>query len=97
MSVTITDVVLRDGLQDEDVVVSTDHKIAVADTLVAAGVKHIEAASFVSPTRVPQMADADDVIARLPRTDRPSPTALWHSTRAECTVRSRPASTRSRS
>ncbi|WAM17160.1 hydroxymethylglutaryl-CoA lyase [Rhodococcus sp. JS3073] len=69
MSVTITDVVLRDGLQDEDVVVSTDHKIAVADALVAAGVKHIEAASFVSPTRVPQMADADDVIARLPRTD----------------------------
>ncbi len=31
MSVTITDVVLRDGLQDEDVVVSTDRKIAVAD------------------------------------------------------------------
>lgn len=65
MTVTITDVVLRDGLQDEDVVVATGHKLDIADALVAAGVRWIEAASFVSPTRVPQMADASDLVARM--------------------------------
>ena len=65
MPVTITDVVLRDGLQDENVLVATDDKLTIADALVAAGVRQIEAVSFVSPTRVPQMADADALIARL--------------------------------
>jgi hydroxymethylglutaryl-CoA lyase len=68
MAVIITDVVLRDGLQDEDVVVATQDKLAVADALITAGVRKIEAASFVSPTRVPQMADAPAVMAALPRT-----------------------------
>ena len=67
MHVTVTDVVLRDGLQDEKAVVATVDKIAIAERLVAAGVEQIEAASFVSPTRVPQMADALDVVAALPR------------------------------
>ncbi|HEY5854360.1 MAG TPA: hydroxymethylglutaryl-CoA lyase [Aldersonia sp.] len=70
MHVTITDVVLRDGLQDEKAVVATADKIAIADRLVAAGVEQIEAASFVSPTRVPQMADAVDIVAALPRPKR---------------------------
>ncbi|TQC49593.1 hydroxymethylglutaryl-CoA lyase [Rhodococcus sp. WS4] len=65
MPVTITDVVLRDGLQDEDVVVATDDKLTIAEALAGAGVRRIEAVSFVSPTRVPQMADADALIARL--------------------------------
>ena len=65
MPVTITDVVLRDGLQDEDVLVPTDDKLTIADELVAAGIRQIEAVSFVSPTRVPQMADADALVARL--------------------------------
>jgi hydroxymethylglutaryl-CoA lyase len=66
MSVVITDVVLRDGLQDEQVVVSTSDKLAIVDALIAAGITQIEAASFVSPTRVPQMADAADLVGQLP-------------------------------
>ncbi|MCS4257851.1 hydroxymethylglutaryl-CoA lyase [Rhodococcus erythropolis] len=65
MPVTITDVVLRDGLQDEDVLVATADKLTITDALVAAGIRQIEAVSFVSPTRVPQMADADTLIDRL--------------------------------
>jgi hydroxymethylglutaryl-CoA lyase len=67
MAVVITDVVLRDGLQDEKVVVSTADKLAIVDALIAAGVTHIEAASFVSPKRVPQLADAAELIGQLPR------------------------------
>ncbi|WP_279580260.1 beta/alpha barrel domain-containing protein [Fodinicola feengrottensis] len=62
----ITDVVLRDGLQDEPVIVSTVDKVRIAQALVAAGVREIEAASFVSAKLVPQMADAQDVLAALP-------------------------------
>ena len=66
MKVEITDVFLRDGLQDEPVIVTTAHKLEIAEALVAAGIKRIEAASFVNPRRVPQMADAADVISSLP-------------------------------
>lgn len=66
MKVAITDVFLRDGLQDEPVIVSTAHKLEIAEALVAAGIKRIEAASFVNPKRVPQMADATEVISSLP-------------------------------
>ncbi|MEW1947880.1 hydroxymethylglutaryl-CoA lyase [Pseudarthrobacter sp902506025] len=66
MKVQITDVFLRDGLQDEAVIVSTAHKLEIAEALIAAGVKRIEAASFVNPNRVPQMADAAEVIPALP-------------------------------
>ncbi|MFC7850276.1 hydroxymethylglutaryl-CoA lyase [Arthrobacter sp. NPDC057388] len=66
MQVQITDVFLRDGLQDEPVIVSTAHKLEIAEALIAAGIKRIEAASFVNPRRVPQMADAADVISSLP-------------------------------
>lgn len=65
MKVQITDVFLRDGLQDEAVIVSTAHKLEIAQALVAAGVERIEAASFVNPKRVPQMADAAQVISSL--------------------------------
>lgn len=60
----ITDVVLRDGLQDEPVIVSTVDKVRIFDALVAAGVREIEAVSFVS-RRVPQMADAEAVLVAL--------------------------------
>ena len=66
MALVITDVVLRDGLQDEQVVVSTEDKLAIVDALISAGISQIEAASFVSPTRVPQMADAPALVAQLP-------------------------------
>jgi hydroxymethylglutaryl-CoA lyase len=64
MRVNVTDVVLRDGLQDEDVFVSTDDKVAIAQALADAGVTSCEVASFVNPKRVPQMADAEEVVAR---------------------------------
>ncbi|AGZ41792.1 hydroxymethylglutaryl-CoA lyase [Actinoplanes friuliensis DSM 7358] len=57
----------RDGLQNEDVLLSTDDKVALISSLAAAGLRRIEATSFVHPKRVPQMADAEAVAARLPR------------------------------
>lgn len=65
--VLVTDVVTRDGLQDEERTVATADKLAVIAALVDAGVRSIEAASFVHPGLVPQMADADELMARLPR------------------------------
>lgn len=57
----------RDGLQNEEQVLSADTRAELVDRLVATGVRRVEAASFVNPERVPQMADAEGVVARLPR------------------------------
>jgi hydroxymethylglutaryl-CoA lyase len=67
--VQITDVVLRDGLQDEPVVVPVADRVTIAEALVAAGVRSIEAASFVNPARVPQMAGAEELVVALPTAD----------------------------
>lgn len=69
---TIVDVSLRDGLQDEAVIVPTSAKLEIAAALREAGLTELEVASFVNPKRVPQMADAESVIAGLPRDIRPS-------------------------
>ena len=74
--VVINEVGPRDGLQSQKVPVSTDGKLALIEALVAAGVRSIEAGSFVSPKAVPQMADADAVFARLPARDRVAYSAL---------------------
>ncbi len=66
---TITDVVLRDGLQDEPAVVPVADRVAIAEALVAAGLRHLEAGSFVNPDKVPQMAGAEDLVAALPHQD----------------------------
>jgi len=55
----------RDGLQNEAAHVSTAQKLQLVEGLLAAGLAHIEAASFVHPSAVPQMADADELISRL--------------------------------
>ena len=65
--VHIVEVGPRDGLQNEKVSVSTDTKLALIDRLGAAGLSRIEATAFVSPKWVPQMADADAVLAGLQR------------------------------
>ncbi|MGE3771909.1 MAG: hydroxymethylglutaryl-CoA lyase [Gammaproteobacteria bacterium] len=65
--VEIVEVGPRDGLQSQPALVDTDTKIAFITRLVDAGLRRLEVASFVNPKRVPQMADADEVIARLPR------------------------------
>jgi hydroxymethylglutaryl-CoA lyase len=56
--VTIVEVGPRDGLQNEAVIVPVDVKLALIDQLAAAGLKVIEATSFVSAKWVPQMSDA---------------------------------------
>ena len=61
----ITDVSPRDGLQNQALPVSTAAKLQLARLLVAAGVRSIEATSFVSPRAVPQMADAAELLPQL--------------------------------
>lgn len=67
--VVITEVGLRDGLQSEVRTVPTDQKVKLIDGLVHAGLRAIQVASFVHPLKVPQMADAEAVIARLAMDD----------------------------
>jgi hydroxymethylglutaryl-CoA lyase len=62
----INEVGLRDGLQTLDTAVPIQRKIAIVEALIAAGVKQIQVTSFVHPKRVPQMADAEALCARLP-------------------------------
>ncbi|MEP6884546.1 MAG: hydroxymethylglutaryl-CoA lyase [Gammaproteobacteria bacterium] len=57
----------RDGLQNETVLFSTAQKLEFIRRVVDAGARRVEAASFVNPQRVPQMADAEAVAAELPR------------------------------
>ena len=68
-AVEIVEVSPRDGLQAEDVVVDTATKVELITRAVDAGVRRIEVASFVNPTRVPQMADGEQVVAALPVRD----------------------------
>ncbi len=63
--IEIVDVGPRDGLQNEDVVLDVGTRVAFVRRLVDAGVRRIEAASFVNPARVPQMAGAEEVFAAL--------------------------------
>ncbi|GHO90476.1 hydroxymethylglutaryl-CoA lyase [Reticulibacter mediterranei] len=64
--IKVTEVVTRDGFQNEDRVVSTKAKIQVIEGLVQAGITSIEVTSFVHPRVVPQLADADELVTRLP-------------------------------
>ncbi len=57
----------RDGLQNEDFILPTPDKIRLIDALSATGLPEIEAASFVHPRSVPQMADAPEVFAGITR------------------------------
>jgi hydroxymethylglutaryl-CoA lyase len=63
-SVSIREVAPRDGLQNEEPI-STDAKVRLIDALSGTGVPRIEAVSFVHPKAIPQMADADEVWARV--------------------------------
>ena len=68
--VRIYEVGPRDGLQNESTPIPTDAKLRFIELLVDAGLRQIEATSFVSPKAIPQLADADDLMARLTRSDR---------------------------
>ena len=63
--IEIVEVGPRDGLQSESRVLPTPTKVEFIQRLAAAGLSRIEVASFVNPKRVPQMADAEDVLAAL--------------------------------
>ncbi len=65
--VEIVDVAPRDGLQSQPVLLDTATKLELIRRLVEAGVRRMEVVSFVNPKRVPQMADAEAVVAGLPR------------------------------
>ena len=65
--VKIVEVGPRDGLQNEKQSIATDVKVGLIDRLSDAGLPAIEAASFVSPKWVPQMADGAEVMARIRR------------------------------
>lgn len=60
--VSVYEVSLRDGLQNESAQVATHQKLRLADALVAAGLKRIEVTSFVSPKWIPQLADAEALL-----------------------------------
>lgn len=63
--VRIYEVGPRDGLQNEATPIPTEAKLDYISRLVAAGLREIEATSFVSPRAVPQLADADELLPRL--------------------------------
>lgn len=65
--VTIMEVGPRDGLQNESILVPTEQKIELIRRLIAAGLVEIEATAFVHPKWIPALADADAVMAALPR------------------------------
>ena len=67
--VELVEVGARDGLQNEKTLVSTDDKVALIRRFLDAGVRRMEVASFVNPKKVPQMADAEAVVAALPERD----------------------------
>ena len=66
-SVKLVEVGPRDGLQNEKDTIPADVKIALVDRLTAAGFMNIEAASFVSPKWVPQMATSGEVMEKIAR------------------------------
>uniref|UniRef100_UPI003F86E41F hydroxymethylglutaryl-CoA lyase n=1 Tax=Cupriavidus ulmosensis TaxID=3065913 RepID=UPI003F86E41F len=66
-NVKIVEVGPRDGLQNEKTLLTTDVKVELINRLSNAGFVNVEAASFVSPKWVPQMADGADVMARIAR------------------------------
>jgi hydroxymethylglutaryl-CoA lyase len=66
-SIEIVEVSPRDGIQNEKTLLSVDTKLALIGRAIAAGARRIEVTSFVNPARVPQMADAAEVAAGLPR------------------------------
>ncbi len=66
-TVEIVEVSPRDGLQDEPVILSTEAKVALVERALDAGVRRVEAVSFVRADRVPTMADAEEVMAGITR------------------------------
>jgi hydroxymethylglutaryl-CoA lyase/(R)-citramalyl-CoA lyase len=69
VEITLCDVGPRDGLQNDEAVLAPTVRAELCERLAAAGLSCVEAASFVHPKLVPQMAGAEEVLAALPRRD----------------------------
>ena len=65
-AIELVEVGPRDGLQNEPDIIATETKLALIGRMIDYGARRLEVASFVHPQRVPQMADAEAVIAGLP-------------------------------
>jgi hydroxymethylglutaryl-CoA lyase len=65
--VRIREVGPRDGFQNEPEVIPTDEKVRLIRMLAASGLRRLEVTSFVRPDVIPQLADAEQVLARLER------------------------------
>ena len=63
--IRVTDITGRDGFQNIKEWIPTELKLQILDILVTAGVKKMEATSFVSPKAIPQMADCKDIVAHM--------------------------------
>jgi hydroxymethylglutaryl-CoA lyase len=68
-SVSIREVGPRDGFQNEPEVIPTEDKIRLIDMLAATGLKRLEVTSFVRPDVIPQLSDAEEVLAGIERPD----------------------------
>ena len=75
-SVTVIEVGPRDGFQMEKAFIPTETKIEIIHALADAGIRHIEATSFISPKAIPQMKDASEVILGIDRSRDVKLTAL---------------------
>jgi isopropylmalate/homocitrate/citramalate synthase len=69
VNVTVCDVGPRDGLQNDSAILAPETRAELVNRLAAAGLRRIEAVSFVNPDRVPQMAGAEEVVAAIKRRD----------------------------
>ena len=76
--VSICEVGPRDGLQSEPELLSTEVKKEFITRSIKAGIKNIEVTSFVHPKKVPQMADAEELVASLPKYEDVSYLSLIH-------------------
>ena len=76
---SVCDVGPRDGLQNDKVTLEPAVRAELCTRLAATGLNRIEAASFVHPKLVPQMAGAEEVFANLPK-QRHDATPRWYST-----------------
>lgn len=74
--VTVCEVGPRDGFQNEKTFIPTRRKIEIVNAMFAAGLRHIQVTSFVSPRAVPQLSDAAEVIAGIDRPDDATLSAL---------------------
>ncbi|MFK7697991.1 hydroxymethylglutaryl-CoA lyase [Pseudomonas caspiana] len=80
--IEVTEVGTRDGLQIEHTFIPTQRKIELINDMLDAGLKNIEVTSFVSPKAVPQLADAEVVLAGINRRSDTRLSALVPNLRA---------------